>query len=368
VKITRISAWQVDLPFATTTFAWSGGAVGALDSTVVRVETEEGVDGWGEVVPLGPAYLPSYAEGVRTGIGEVGPHLLGMNATELGPLNLHMDAVLKGHPYVKSAIDMACWDILGKASGLPVSTLLGGRHGESVRLYKAIPQDSAEVMAAGVAHHRSEGYRTFQLKVGGEPDQDIERIMAVLDLLQPGDTLIADANTGWSMHQAARVVRAVRDLDIYIEQPCRSYQECLSIRRRTDLPFILDESMDGFEPLLRGYADGAMDVVNIKVSKFGGLTRAARARELCVEMGMAMIIEDTSGGDVATAAVAHLAHATPERFRFASTDLNGYVTRSYADGAPVREDGHLVASQSPGLGVQPSLEELGEPTLTIGRS
>lgn len=368
MKITSISVWQLDLPIDRGDFTWSGGELATFDSTVVRVDTDQGVAGWGEVCPLGPAYLPSYAPGVRTGIRELAPGLLGEDPTQLTPLNLRMDAALRGHPYVKSAIDMACWDILGKASNFSVCTLLGGRNGEAVQLYKAIPQASAEQMASLVSENRSKGYRRFQLKVGGRPEEDIERIFAVADLLESTDVLVADANGGWTMHQAARVVRAVQDLDVYIEQPCRSYEECLAIRRRTDLPFILDESIDGFRALLRAYADAAMDVVNIKISKFGGLTRARRARDLCVDMGLAMTIEDSSGGDVATAAVAHLAHSTPERWRFTSTDLNGYVTRSYADAAPARNNGSLVAPEVPGLGPKPRLDDLGAPVFVVGEA
>ena len=87
-------------------------------------------------------------------------------------------------------------------------------------------------MAENVAGYRAEGYRRFQLKVGANPEEDIERIRQVADLLEPSDKLIADANTGWLMHEAARVVRGVDDIDVYIEQPCLTYEECLSIRRR----------------------------------------------------------------------------------------------------------------------------------------
>ncbi|MEX1126810.1 MAG: cis-3-hydroxy-L-proline dehydratase [Acidimicrobiia bacterium] len=367
MKITRISAWQVSLPIGEGSFNWSGGELDAFDSTVVRVDTDQGIAGWGEVCPLGPTYLPAYAEGVRSGVAQIAPYLIGHLATGLTTLNLRMDAVLKGHPYVKSAIDMACWDILGKSTGLPVFTLLGGRGAESIPLYRAISQDTAETMAARVSEYRSEGYSRFQLKVGGEPEEDIQRIFAVAGVLGSGETMIADANGGWLMHQAARVVSAMQELDVYVEQPCQGWDECLSIRRRTRLPFILDESIDGIDALLRGHADSAMDMVNIKISKMGGLTRAARARELCVEMGLGLIIEDTCGGDIATAAVAHLALSTPERHLFASTDLNGYVTRKLADGAPTREGGVMKVSDAPGLGVEPRLEELGSPILEISQ-
>src|SRR3954449_1994370 len=282
MKITRLFAHRVELPLHETTYKWSGGkSVTVFDSTIVRVETDDGLVGHGEVCPLGPFYLPAYAEGVRAGLRELGPHLIGADPRQLGKLNRAMDAALKGHPYVKSGIDIACWDILGQTTGLPVCELLGGRFGEDIPLYRAISQESPEDMAARVAGYRKEGYRRFQLKVGGDPDTDIERIRAVAAQLRQGDRLVADANTGWLMHDAMRVVRAVRDVDVYIEQPCLSYEECLSVRRHTDHPFVLDEVIDNVDMLLRGHADRAMDVVNLKISKFGGLTKLKQARDLC---------------------------------------------------------------------------------------
>ncbi len=272
---------------------------------------------------------------------------------------------MKGHPYVKSGIDMACWDILGQVAGLPVCELLGGRYGDDFVLYRAISQQSPAEMAKNVESYRNEGYRRFQLKVGGDPDEDIERIRAVSRILQPGDKLVADANTGWLMHEAARVVRAVRDIDVYIEQPCESYDECLSIRRRTDHPFVMDEHINGIAVLLKAHADRAADVVNIKISKFGGLTRARQARDLCVSLGMAMTIEDSWGGDITTAAIAHLAHSTPTEFLFTSTDFNSYVTVSNADGAPQRDNGRMAASTQPGLGIQPRFDLLGDPGVDV---
>lgn len=367
MNIARISAYQVDLPLHEQTYKWSGGkSVDVFDSTVVRVETDEGLVGWGETCPLGPVYLPSYAAGVRAGIRELAPSLIGAPALDLDRLNQRMDRSLKGHPYAKAGIDMACWDLLGKASGQSVSRLLGGKDGEAVQLYRAISQDTPEGMAENVEAHRRDGYRRFQLKVGSDVESDIARIHAVSEVLQPGDVLVADANTGWLVHEAARIVRGVRDVDVYIEQPCATYEECLTIRRRTDHPFVLDENIEGLGSLLRAHADGAMDVVNIKISKFGGLTRARQARDLCVQLGVAMTLEDTWGGDIVTAAIAHLAHSTPEEFRFTSTDFNSYVTVDFADGAPRRSGGFMKASDAPGLGIEPRLDVLGDPVLEIG--
>ena len=366
MKITRIRCYQIDLPLHEGSYKWSGGkSVTTFDSTVVQVDTDAGVTGFGEVCPLGPYYLPAYAQGVRAGVAELGPHLLGEDPCQLGRLNRTMDAALKGHPYVKSGIDMACWDILGKATRLPVCTLLGGRYGNDFHLYRAISQEAPEAMARRVAEYRAEGYRRFQLKVGGDPADDIARIRAVADKLHVGDRLIADANTGWLMHDAMRVVRAVRDVDVYIEQPCLSYEECLSVRQHCDHPFVLDEVIDSIDMLLRGHADRAMDVVNLKISKLGGLTKAKPARDLCVSLGIAMTLEDSWGGDIVTAAIAHLAHSTPPEFLFTATDFNSYVTVGIADGAPHRVNGRMAASTKPGLGITPKMDVLGKPVLEV---
>ena len=359
-------AYQVDLPLHEGSYKWSGGkSVDVFDSTIVAVETDDGLIGYGECCPLGPFYLPAYGAGVRTGIKELGPHLIGQNPIETGKLNQLMDQCLKGHPYVKSPIDIACWDIKGQVAGMPVCEMLGGRYGDDFILYRAISQIEPEAMAANVKKYRDEGYRRFQLKVGGNPDEDIERIKLAAAELNPGDKLIADANTGWLMHEAARVVRAVDDIDVYIEQPCETYEECLSIRERTSHPFILDEVINGIDILVRGHADRAMDVVNIKISKFGGITKAALARDLCVKLGITMTLEDSWGGDITTAAIAHLAHSTPTDYLFTATDFNSYVTVSTADGAPQRNNGRMSASNDPGLGIKPKMNILGNPVLEI---
>jgi L-alanine-DL-glutamate epimerase-like enolase superfamily enzyme len=365
-KITKIEVFQVDLPLHEGSYKWSAGnSIEVFDSTIVAVHTDEGVTGYGEVCPLGPAYLPAYAKGARTGIAELAPHLLGSDPTALSVVNERMDRALRGHPYVKSVLDLACWDILGKIAGQPVAVLLGGRYEESFPLYRAISQESPEAMAAKVRLYLLQGYRKFQLKVGGDPDTDMERIRDVRRVLEPGDVLVADANTGWTQHQALRVADAVRDVDVYLEQPCASYEECLVVRRHTNRPFILDEVVDSLAMVVQGIKDQAMDVINLKISKVGGLTKARQIRDLCVSLGIALTIEDTWGGDITTAAIAHLAHSTPPEYLFSSTDFNSYVSVSNAKGAPQRQNGTLGASNAPGLGIEPLWEVLGDPVFSI---
>ncbi|MCB1741633.1 MAG: mandelate racemase/muconate lactonizing enzyme family protein [Gammaproteobacteria bacterium] len=367
MRIIQVRVFQVQLPLHEGRYAWAEGKyVESFDSTVVELRTDDGTCGYGEVCPLGPFYLPAYGPGARTGIAELAPQIIGLDPRELDVVNRVMDRALLGHPYVKTALDMACWDLLGKAADLPVCVLMGGRQGEDVVLYRAISQQSPDQMASRVQEYRGEGYRKFQLKLGGDPDTDIERIRAVAAGLSRGDTLIADANCGWRANDALRVANAVRDVDVYIEQPCASLERCLSVRRRIPQPFILDESIDGLQALLQAHAEQGMDLINLKISKVGGLTRARQIRDLCVSLCIPMIIEDSWGGDVITAAIAHLAHSTPEPFRFCATDFNSYVSISNASGAPRRDSGRMRAGERPGLGVTPNFEALGEPVAVYG--
>ena len=204
---------------------------------------------------------------------------------QLGKLNRRMDAALKGHAYVKSAHRHGLLGHSGQGGGLPVC-IAAGR--PLRRRLRALPRHLAGV-ARGDGRPRSPA--TGPRAIGGSSSRSaaIRRRTSPASApwraeLQPGDRLIADANTGWLMHDAMRVVRAVRDVDVYIEQPCLSYEECLSIRRHTDHPFVLDEVIDSASTCCcAARPTGAMDVVNIKISKLGGLTQgAAGARSVRV--------------------------------------------------------------------------------------
>lgn len=368
MRISTIEVFQIPYKLRDTHYSWSGGhSVSSFVTTIVKITTDTGIAGFGEVCPLGSGYMEAFARGVPAGIEELGPALIGRNPLNIREVNRIMDSTLGGHWYVKSPIDIACWDILGKAAHLPVSVLLGGRTMDDFPLYRAISQRSPKEMADDVARYRSEGYRRFQLKVGSDPDEDAERIRAVRKVLKAGDVLVADANTGWLLHQATRVVHAVRDLDVYIEAPCATYEECLTIRRQTKLPFVLDEVITGVTPLLRAVHDRAMDVVNIKISRVGGLTKAVQLRNLCESLGIVMTLEDSWGGDVATATIAHLVGSTKAEHLFTSTDFNSYIDLQLAVDAPRRKDGRLSVPTGPGLGMTVDEEKLGAPVVRIDK-
>ena len=335
MKIKNIKVYKVNIPLKEGSYKWAhNNKVEEFDTSIVVIETDQNIMGVGEVCTLGSSYLPAYSKGVRSGILEIGQSLIGKDPSEISNINLEMEKKLKGHPYVKSPIDMACWDIIGKNYKMPLWKLLGGKFSEKIDLYRAISQESPEIMRQKVIEYKKEGYSKFQLKVGGEYQEDIERIRSVSSALDKTNILVADANTGWKSHEAIKVIKQIQNLDVYIEQPCETYRDCLEIRKKTSNPFILDETIDSLNNFLQAYRDGAMDIINLKISKLGGIYKSKQIRDLCVELKIPMTIEDSWGGDIATAAISHLAHSTPEKFRFSSTDFNSYNSLSYTEGSP----------------------------------
>lgn len=370
MKIKKITQYRVDLPLLEGTYKWARDQqISVFDSNILTIETDTGLVGVGEFCALGSHYLPAFASGARAGFRELAPLLLNQDPLEIDKLNLMMDAALKGHPYIKSAIDIALWDILGQQSRLPLCTLLGGRYGEDYALYRAISQGTPEEMAQSVRGYRKQGYRKFQLKVGGDPRADVARICSVAGELEEGDTLAADANTGWLPHEAIQTVQAlagpkrakVEHIRLYIEQPCATLEECEAVRRNCPFPMVLDEVITNTQELLRAASSRAMDVVNIKISRLGGITKARRLRDLCVDLGIAVTIEDAWGSDVATATISHLAHSTPDKFLFSSSDFNSYTSVKTATGAPTAQTGRLSAGKEPGLGLKLRMDALGAP-------
>ncbi|HEX9449518.1 MAG TPA: mandelate racemase/muconate lactonizing enzyme family protein, partial [Dongiaceae bacterium] len=193
MQIRRLTAYRQWQPFRDGTYTCSGGrSAEGFDSLIVRLDTDQGVTGWGEMAPLGAFYDPAFAAAARAGFLELAPLLIGSDPREVNAITQQMDLHLKGHPYIKSAIDMACWDARAKATGLPLAEALGGRFGDSVDLYRSIAQMAPDLMVARAQKYCAEGYRRLQVKVGLDPDEDIVRMEAVRAAIGGEITLFAD--------------------------------------------------------------------------------------------------------------------------------------------------------------------------------
>jgi L-alanine-DL-glutamate epimerase-like enolase superfamily enzyme len=367
--IERIEVFAYDLTYAHGDYVMSGGrTIRTLLSTVVRITTSSGVEGIAEVCPLGPNYLPGYGAGAQSVIAEFAPALIGLDVENLGLINSTMDGALSGHAYAKSVVDTACWDAFGKIANQPVYTLLGGRRQEQIPLYVAIPLESEEEMAKHVLARKAEGTRRFQLKVGADPHEDASRVQTIHNVTDSNDFIIADANCGWRLQDAVVAARLLNDMDrVYLEQPCRTLEECLIVRQRTTLPMVLDEVITDPQSLLRAYEAKAMEAINLKISRVGGLTKAKFMRDLCENLGIRMTIEDTWGGDMTTAAVSHLAASTDPELLFAASYMNDWVLEHAGGYSPRSKNGWGAISSAdvPGLGIEIDVEKLGKPILTF---
>ncbi len=361
--IDRVEVYGYDLTYAHGEYVMSSGrVVNVLPSTVVRISTRGGVEGFGESCPLGRTYLPGFGEGARAALRELAPALIGVDAANLAAVGAAMDATLRGHEYAKSAIDVACWDILGRVAGLPVATLLGGSLQDELPLYVAVPLGPPEQMAAFVERERAGGIHHFQLKLGDAPERDRDRVAAVHAVTGPEDAIIGDANGGWRRQDAIIAARLLGEFDrLRLEQPCPTLEECLAVRRLSTLPFVLDEVITDLPTLVRAAAADAMDHVNLKVGRVGGLTKARLMRDAAVELGLTLTIEDSWGGDLVTAAVSHLAAGVPPAQLFAASYMNDWTVEHVAGYQPRSRDGRGPVPDGPGLGIEVDLDRLGAP-------
>lgn len=355
VKIECVSIFKAEVGLAFNYEYSMGRSANTLDTTIVKLECSDGTVGWGEVCPFGRRYSDAFAEGARTALDILAPAILGMTPTRIDVVRHQMDMTLSGHGYVKSALELACWDAMGKVYGQPLFVLLGGRLTDRMPAAASVPNKSEEEMIAYIRALREQGYVQFSPKIDGfKGASEFSKFRRIAEEKQPGELFSVDANTSLSLGQAAQLVTELRDTDVMIEQPCKTYEECLSIRCRTDLPMILDECIAKPVDLYRAHADGGIDVLNLKISRIGGLSIAKHMIDFCSQAGIDVWVEETAGTELATSAIAHLATATSSRTCLGALYLPELLAEKHGDTDLVFADGHVsVKGDRPGLGVEP---------------
>lgn len=367
MKITQLKVYKTHLPYVGGTYGWgAGNAISTAISSVVVLETDSGLSGCGEFTPCGENYMVAHSEGVAAAAKLLAPVLMGEDPRQVEHIDWKLDQAMQGHGYAKAPIIAACYDILGKASEMPVWMMMGGKLTDGAPMYRVAPQKSVEETKVELEQHRAAGYRQFQIKVGADWQVDIQRIRQTVPLLKAGEKAMADANQGWRVDNAIRVARATQDLDYIMEQPCQTYEECQQVRPHVAQPMKLDECVTGILAAQRIVHDKGAEICCLKISNLGGLVKARRVRDYLVANRIPVVSEDTWGGEITTSAVAHFAASTPEDYLINSTDLHNYNTRSTGIGGPSVKDGKLYATDLPGLGVEPDYDSLGDPVAIYG--
>ena len=368
MKIERIEVYRVDLPYSGGVYRLSGGReYRSFDATFVRVISDTGLDGWGESTPFGGTYIAGHAKGVRAGLDDIAPAVLGLDPRHTARVYDAMDGALLGHGHAKAPIDVACWDLFGKSVDMPVCDLLGGRIAGAVPVISSIGGDTPDAMRASVANHRARGFMGHSVKIGaseaeGGPSLDAERIAACLADRQPGEWFLADANNGLTVEHALRMLSLLPSgIDFVLEAPCNSWAETQSLRTRCAVPLLLDELVQTDADLINAIRNDTCDGVGIKITKQGGLTPSARQMNMCNAAGLVTSIQDTVGSDIAFATILHLATATPRPILRCALDTRSMVTQATAIfDAPITGGG-AIAPATAGLGIDVDMSVMGDP-------
>lgn len=366
MKITSIDIFEYQVNYIHGLYTMSHGrAAAGHASAIVRVRTDTDVEGWGEVCPNGSTYSTSFFGGERAALPMLAEAMIGLDPRNLSVINKTMRRVMMGAPGAKAAIDMACWDALGKSVGLPVSELLGGTLQTEIKLALSVPVGTPEAAAEYVTRCRAAGVTNFQIKVGDAWKADVERVRISIEAAGPGTSIVVDANGGWTLQSALLAVRQLDGLPIHLEQPCRTIEENAELRKHTALPMILDESILSLADLTRANSLG-MAGVNVKPQRVGGLSTARLIRDAAQALGMNIECDDTWGGTLVTAQTAALSASTDPRNFLVAAFLSDF-TEPAVSNAPVVTSGggmgHVLTG--PGFGVVVNVESLGKPVLTV---
>jgi L-alanine-DL-glutamate epimerase-like enolase superfamily enzyme len=295
----------------------------------------------------------------------LGRAVLGADPRQVDVVYARMDAAARGYQYAKSALDMACWDLFGRATGMGVCDLLGGAHQTEFPVYTGIGIAPPAAMRERCEQSLAAGCTQLQLKVGTTWRADVDRIEACLEVLGGAERVIVDANAYWTQADAVRVVALIDDHDVFVEQPCATIEQCAAVRRTSSRPMILDESLWDIADLLHARDAGAADAVRLKLSRFGGITPVRRARDLALSFGLPLTIEDSGGGDVVSAATAHLACSIPARLLLAGYLPSEMTAEHIAHGAPAVDRGVARLPEGPGLGIDLDASALGTRLLRL---
>lgn len=361
MRIESVRAYAIDLPFLRGTYTMSGGrSASYFTTTVVQVECDSGITGFGECCTAGSNYLEGFPGGVRAAIQELAPIIVGLDPRETAVVNHVMDQAMAGQLAAKSAIDIACWDAKGRSLGESVTLLLGGCFHDSLPSFDAISMDTPERMADYARAMKEAGYTRYQLKLGADPRVDADRVRGITQSIGSWDFITCDANAHWTLPEAMQMIRMLDEFDVFVEQPCRTLAQVADVRSRTHLPILVDEVVTGVSALLDVIEARAADAINLKLTRVGGLTKARQIRDLAQLCGLRIVVDEPGGGDLAIAAMLGLAASTQQDYLLA---VSGSGTSVHVAGneAPVSVGGRLPVLTDPGLGITIDQQLLGRP-------
>jgi len=290
------------------------------------------------------------------------PFIMGLDPRCVLDVERAMDLSLPGHLYAKSPIDMACWDIAGQAVGRPIADLMGGGSRTPRPIASSVGAKTVEETRSVIDRYRQRGYVAHSVKIGGDVERDIARITDVEGMRRDGEIVLYDVNRGWTRQQALRVMSATQHLNVMFEQPCETLDDIAAISGKHAAPVSVDEALVTLQDATRIARDGLAEVFGIKLNRVGGLTKAARMRDVALAHGIDMFVMATGGSVLADTEALHLAATIPDANCHAVWACQDMLTVDIAAGrGPRNKNGHLHLPETAGLGVHPDENALGDP-------
>lgn len=368
MKIAEIAVYSHQIPVVHGRYEMSIGELTALETTLVKIITDDGLVGWGETCPVGPVYQPHHATGAQAALAELAPGLIGEDPTRILNLHRRMNTLLDGHEYAKAALDIAAHDVTGKHFGVRVADLLGGPQTERVPSYYALSIGEPDEVAEQARQRADEGYPRLQLKVGNRPvEVDIEMVRKVWERVGGRVRLAVDANRSLTTRDVLQLSRECRDIPFVIEQPTRTMDELFGIRDRIEHALYLDETTVDVNAVLRAVGSNLCDGFGLKVTRLGGLLPMTTVRGICEARSLPHTSDDAWGGDIIAAACTHLGSTIHPRLNEGVWIAQPYLGDRYGpEGGVDVVDGHIALPAGPGLGVTPDESLFGTPVAAFG--
>lgn len=358
IKITKVEVFQIDLPLKEP-FIISYHTYESMPAIIIKIHTDEGVVGYGESVPDEHVTGESVHSVFASLTYNLIPAILGEDPLNIKLIHELMDDALVQNGAAKAAIDIACYDILGKTSNLPIYSLLGGRKKERPAIPKVLSILEPETLAQQAKEAIAEGYKEIKMKLGKDPMRDIARVKAVREAVGIDVPIRVDVNQGWKTIQVAReAIRRLAPFNVsWVEQPISQMDVSLfkRLKQTTTIPLMADESMVTPENLRTLIKDESVDYINIKLMKSGGIYPAYQLATQAELFGISCQIGSMVESSIASAAAFHVALS---KANIISTEVSGPTKFSLDTGNLTYDLPYVNIPSQPGLGIAVNEENI----------
>ncbi|WP_203363322.1 dipeptide epimerase [Bacillus sp. REN10] len=364
MNIVKAEVYGIHLPLKSP-FIVSYATFHHMPSIIVKLETDNGLIGWGEAVPDEHVTGESFVGALEILKHVLLPAVMGKNPFQIEDIHHIMNKRIIANPAAKAAIDIACYDLMGKATNLPVYDLIGGRAHTELTYPKVLSIEEPEVMARKACEAIETGFKSLKLKVGIDNQMDVARIAAVREAVGKNVPIRVDANQGWHVYSTA--IQAMKQLEplqlSWLEQPIRigDIDGLAQLKRQSTIPLMADESLQTGEQLLEMIKKEAVDKINIKLMKSGGIFPSIHLAKTAEYAGIDCQIGSMVESSIGSAAGYHTAIS---RKNITSTELTGPILFSKDIGDLHYDVPYVHLNEKPGLGLTINEDVLQELTVT----